>query len=140
MRLFAGLRGRVSVVLNHSFQVLPESHAPFRAELTPFCSSLVSVLALGAIALFILRGPIIRRLSAFIIAATFVLLCNVIRVAASLYAGLRYGPSGLVLFHDWVGTIFGLAYTLLGFLLMLYLMLPNATVSIPRAARTSDVL
>ena len=58
----------------------------------------------------------------------------------SLWAGLRYGPDGLVLFHDWLGTMFGLLYTLAGFLLMLYLMLPSATADIPRAARTSDVL
>ncbi len=33
-----------------------------------------------------------------------------------------------------------LLYTLFGFLLMLYLMLPSATAEIQRAARTSDVL
>ena len=38
-----------------------------------------------------------------------------------------------MLFHDWVGTLFALTYTLVGFFLMLYLILPSAT------ARASDV-
>jgi carbamoyl-phosphate synthase large subunit len=108
--------------------------------LTPYCSSLVSILALAAIAVFVLRGPLLRRLSAFTVAGMFVLTCNVLRIGGSLWAGLRYGPQGLVLFHDWLGTMFGLLYTLFGFLLMLYLMLPSATADIARAARTSDVL
>ena len=45
-----------------------------------------------------------------------------------------------MLFHDWVGTLFALTYTLVGFFLMLYVILPSATASIQRAARVSDVL
>ncbi|HEV7207276.1 MAG TPA: exosortase/archaeosortase family protein [Mycobacteriales bacterium] len=140
LALFSGLRPRVGVLSGHTFQVLPAHHSAFRAYLTPFCSSLVSLLALAAIALCVLRGKRLRRLFAFVAAAVFVLGCNVLRIAGSLWAGLQFGPSGLVLFHDWLGTIFGLLYTLGGFLLMLYLMLPSATAQIPRAARTSDVL
>jgi len=39
-----------------------------------------------------------------------------------------------------VGTFFALAYTMAGFFLMLYLLLPSATAKVPRAARVSDVL
>ncbi len=138
--LFSGLRPRVAVLGGHTFQVLPAHQVAFRAYLTPFCSSLVSILALGAIATCVLRGTTVRRVFAFIAAATFVVGCNVLRIAASLWAGLQFGPSGLVLFHDWLGTIFGLLYTLGGFLLMLYLILPSASAQIQRAARTSDVL
>jgi exosortase/archaeosortase family protein len=140
LRVFRVLRGRTTIVGDHGFQVLSPGHFPFRAVLTPYCSSLVSILALAAIALFVLRGPLLRRLSSFIVAGMFVLTCNVVRIGASLWAGLRYGPDGLVLFHDWLGTMFGLLYTLFGFLLMLYLMLPSATANVARAARTSDVL
>jgi exosortase/archaeosortase family protein len=140
LRVFGVLRSKTTIVGDHNFQVLSPGHFPFRAVLTPYCSSLVSILALAAIAIFILRGPLLRRLSAFTVAAMFVLCCNVIRIGGSLWAGLRYGPGGLVLFHDWLGTMFGLLYTLFGFLLMLYLMLPSATADIARAARTSDVL
>ena len=138
--VFVVLRSRTTIVGDHTFQVLSPGHFPFRAVLTPYCSSLVSILALAAIATFILRGPILRRMSAFVIAGMFVLCCNVLRIGGSLWAGLRYGPQGLVLFHDWLGTMFGLVYTLFGFLLMLYLMLPSATANIARAARSSDVL
>lgn len=140
LRIFLPVRDHTTVVGDHNFQVLSPGHFPFRAVLTPYCSSLVSVLALAAIAVFVLRGPILRRLSAFVVAGLFVLCCNVIRIGGSLWAGLRYGPQGLVLFHDWLGTVFGLLYTLFGFLLMLYLMLPSATAEMARAARTSDVL
>lgn len=140
LRVFVVLRAKTTIVSDHTFQVLSPGHFPFRAVLTPYCSSLVSVLALAAIALFILRGPLGRRLAAFAVAGTFVLFCNVLRIGGSLWAGLRYGPQGLVLFHDWLGTLFGLLYTLFGFLLMLYLMLPSATADISRAARASDVL
>ncbi|BEP15758.1 hypothetical protein acdb102_40690 [Acidothermaceae bacterium B102] len=140
LRVFGVLRSKTTIVGDHNFQVLSPGHFPFRAVLTPYCSSLVSILALGAIAVFVLRGPILKRLSAFVVAGMFVLCCNVIRIGGSLWAGLRYGPGGLVLFHDWLGTMFGLLYTLFGFLLMLYLMLPSATEDIARAARTSDVL
>jgi len=131
---------RVTLVGDHYFQVLPAHHTPFRAQLTPFCSSLVPVLALAAIAAFVVHGHWARRSAALLTAATLVVICNVLRIAASLWVGLQVGARGLVLFHDWVGTLFGLGYTMIGFFLMLYLLLPRATTRIPRAARVSDVL
>jgi exosortase/archaeosortase family protein len=88
----------------------------------------------------VLSGPWPRRTVAFVCAAVVVVFCNVLRVAGSLWIGLHVGARGLVLFHDWIGTLFGIAYTMLGFFLMLFLLLPKATASIPRAARVSDVL
>ena len=135
-----GKGSRVSVVGDHVFQVLPSDHDAFRATLTPYCSALVPLLALAAIALCVLRGPLVRRIAALGAAAALVLLGNVLRVAGSVWVGLETCPSGLVLFHDWVGTLFAMTYTLTGFFLMLYLLLPKATLRIPRAARVSDVL
>ena len=63
-----------------------------------------------------------------------------LRISGSLWMGYEFGGKALVLFHDWVGTFFALAYTMAGFFLMLYLLLPSATAQIPRAARVSDVL
>lgn len=131
---------RIELFGNHYFQVLPKSNGAFRAQLTPFCSSLVPILALAAISAFVLNGSPARRVFAFVCAAAVIVGCNVLRVAASLWIGLQVGARGLVLFHDWIGTIFGIAYTMLGFFLMLFLLLPKATASIPRAARVSDVL
>ena len=83
------------------------------------------MLALGGIAGFILQGPLLRRMVAFAGAAALVVVCNIVRIAASIWVGLRFGAGDLVLFHNWVGTLFALAYTLIGFLFMLYLMLPK---------------
>lgn len=131
----------VSAVAHHTFQVLPAGSLPFRARVTPYCSALVSVLALGAIAGFVLRGPPWRRIAGFVVAATVIVACNVLRITASLLIGVHIGLSGLVLFHDWVGTFFGIAYTMGGFFLMLYVLLPSASDrKLVRAARVSDVL
>jgi exosortase/archaeosortase family protein len=135
-----GNGSRVSIVGDHVFQVLPSDHDAFRATLTPYCSALVPLLALAAIALCVLHGPLLRRVTALSAAMVLVLLGNVLRVAGSVWVGLETGPSGLVLFHDWVGTLFAMTYTLTGFFLMLYLLLPKASLRIPRAARVSDVL
>jgi exosortase/archaeosortase family protein len=140
-RLVGLLSSSVTTTAHHTFQVLPAAQQPFRAHVTPYCSSLVSILALGGIGLFILRGPLWRRALSFVAAALFILACNVLRIAASLAVGLRYGDRSLVLFHDWVGTMFGLAYTMGGFFFMLWLLLPSAkNTTLRRAARVSDVL
>ncbi|MFL6136380.1 MAG: exosortase/archaeosortase family protein [Frankiaceae bacterium] len=136
-----GHGGTVSVVPHHTFQVLPAHHAPFRAHVTPFCSSLVSILALAGIGLFLLRGSLLRRVGAVAAAAALIMAGNVLRIAGSLAVGLGLGDGSLVLFHDWVGTLFGLTYTAAGFFFMLWLLLPSAKdTSLVRAARVSDVL
>ena len=140
MALFVPAGDRASVVNGNLFQLLPPSHAPFRAELTPYCSSLIPILALVSIGFFVLSGPLSRRVVAVSAGAALVLVCNVLRIGGSLWMGYEYGGDALVLFHDWVGTFFALAYTMAGFFLMLYLMLPSATAPIARAARVSDVL
>jgi hypothetical protein len=48
---------------------------------------------------------------------------NVLRLAGSLGFGLWVGERSLVLFHDWVGTVFTYAYTLGGYLVMLSMLL-----------------
>jgi exosortase/archaeosortase family protein len=135
-----GRPAQVSIVGSHSFQVLPGVYEPFRAALTPYCSSLITVLALAAITMFVLRAPLWRRLSALAIAAAVIVCCNVLRIAASLLIGLHYGSASLVLFHDWVGTAFAMLYTMGGFFLLVFFLLPDAKARIPRAARVSDVL
>jgi exosortase/archaeosortase family protein len=131
---------RASVVNHTYFQLLPPGQMAFRAQLTPYCSSLIPILALASIGFFILHGTWLRRAAAVGAATVLVLLCNVVRISSSLWLGYEFGGSALVLFHDWIGTFFALAYTMAGFFLMLYLLLPTATAQIPRAARVSDVL
>jgi hypothetical protein len=50
---------------------------------------------------------------------------NILRISASLAVGLVAGRTSLVLFHDWVGSMFGFGYTLGGYVLLLYLLLPS---------------
>lgn len=143
MLIMAVLRpagSRASVVNDTYFQLLPPDQAAFRAQLTPYCSSIVPILALATIGFFILHGSWPRRVLSVGAAAALVLACNVARISGSLWMGYEYGGNALVLFHDWIGTFFALVYTMAGFFLMLYLLLPTATAQIPRAARVSDVL
>jgi len=122
------------------FQLLPPDQEAFRAQLTPYCSALIPILALVCIGFFILHGTWRRRLLSVGAAALLVLVCNVLRISGSLWAGYELGGDALVLFHDWIGTFFALAYTMAGFFLMLFLLLPSPSASMPRAARVSDVL
>jgi exosortase/archaeosortase family protein len=116
---------RLSQISGYAIQALPAHQFPFRVEVTPYCSSLVAILALAGIAWFVLPGPWLRRFCAFAAAAVLVVACNIVRIAASVWVGIRFGAGDLVLFHNWVGTLFALAYTLLGFIFMLFLMLPK---------------
>jgi len=119
--------GDVTVQLGTSIQVFPKGHTPFRASVTPSCSCLSALLALGYVAGFLPRKSHRRRFPAVIAAMGAVAGGNVLRIAASLGIGLVAGRASLVLFHDWVGSVFTFAYTLGGYLIMLYLLLPSRT-------------
>jgi len=121
----------VSVVAGSgsAIRVVPDGHAPFRAIVTPSCSSLASALAIGALATLApvrRRRDRARRLVATGAAVGTVVAGNVLRIAASLAVGLVAGRTSLILFHDWVGSMFGFAYTLGGYVLLLYLLLPKS--------------
>lgn len=140
MGLLAPMGSRATVLPGHVFQLLPPDQLAFRAQLTPYCSAIIPILALATIGFFVLSGSLPRRLVSVLSATALILICNVLRIAGSLWMGYQFGGTALVLFHDWVGTFFALAYTMAGFFLMLFLLLPSATAKIPRAARVSDVL
>src|ERR1700722_14811383 len=97
----------------------------FAAELTPACSSLAPLLALLGLTVLRPPGPRWRLFGAVVVAMVTVFAGNVLRIAAPIRGGGGAGPSSLVLFHDWVGSLFGFAYTLGGFLVMLYVLLPK---------------
>lgn len=125
---------QVQVRPGSSLGVYPAEVSPFLAVVTPSCSSLASVLAIAFLAVFVPRSPGRRRLLALACALLCVVVGNVLRIAGSIAVGLASGTSSLVLFHDWVGSLFGFGYTLGGYLLMLYLLLraaPAATPELP---------
>jgi exosortase/archaeosortase family protein len=119
-RLVGGDRVRMADA--DSIEVLPATHAPFRAVVTPSCSAIGSLVALACLASLVKGGR--RRTLSMGAAMASIAAGNVIRISASLGMGLVAGRQSLILFHDWVGSMFGFAYTLGGFLLFLHLMLP----------------
>jgi exosortase/archaeosortase family protein len=108
-----------------SIVVSPHHRAVFRAVVTPSCSALASVLTIACLALLAPGYPRRKRLLAFLAACLTVVLGNILRIAGSIGMGLVWGRSSLVLFHDAVGSVFGLAYTLAGYLIMLHVLLPK---------------
>ncbi len=108
----------------------------FALVLSPSCSSLASLLALASLAVLRPPGSRTRLVLAVTAAMALVFVGNIVRITASLGVGLLTGPSSLVLFHDWVGSLFGFAYTLGVFLLMLWLLLPRDGVPLEELCAT----
>ncbi|WP_448614358.1 hypothetical protein [Modestobacter sp. URMC 112] len=96
------------------------------AEVTESCSSILSVLGLTALTAVVLRGRRQHAVAGLVVAVAVLLLLNHLRLVASTLAGLVWGTPALVLFHDWAGTVWNLAATLGGFLLMVCITLPTA--------------
>jgi len=106
-------------------EIFPRGKPSLLAEITLSCSSLSSLLAIACLSCL---GPdrLRRRWWAGLaVALTVVAVGNVLRIALSLGAGLLAGRSALLLFHDWVGGVFAFTYTLGGYILFLYLVLPR---------------
>lgn len=116
---------RAHVVLPTSIQVFPANGDAFRAVVTPSCSSAASILALTLLSTLVPRHCRRRVAPALVAAAIVIAVGNVARIAGSIAVGFVAGRSSLVLFHDWVGSVFTFVYTLAGFVLMLYLLLPR---------------
>jgi exosortase/archaeosortase family protein len=119
-----GIAG-ASQAFGHQILVLPASAAPFLATISPSCSALAAILAFASISLFLVRGEPVRRLTAFLAASAIVISCNLLRIGLSVYVGLETDVKGLTLFHDWIGTAFGLLYVLGGFTIYLWVLLPS---------------
>jgi exosortase/archaeosortase family protein len=96
----------------------------FWVDITPSCSSLGPGLALALIATIMSVGnPVSDRLLAGAAGVAAIVIGNMVRIGTSVIAGLLAGRVSLVLFHDWVGSTFGFAYTIGGFLLILNILL-----------------
>ena len=104
--------------------LLQSGNQLFWVEITPSCSSLGPGLALALIATVMSIGnPAVDRLLAGAAGVAAIVVGNLIRIGSSVIAGLLAGRVSLVLFHDWVGSTFGFAYTIGGFLLILNILL-----------------
>jgi len=105
--------------------VRPSHAAPFLATVTPSCSALGAVLTFIAIAVFMLHGPLGRRVLAVAVAAGVVTGGNMVRISLALVVGLHAGSHAMVVFHDWVGTALGLLSILAGFTFFVFVLLPS---------------
>jgi exosortase/archaeosortase family protein len=124
VRLVGGSK-RSFVLSSTSIVVVPFHGQAFRAVVTPSCSSIASVLAISCLSTLAPPAPRGRRALAVFAAIATVSLGNISRIAASVVVGLFMGRSSLVLFHDWVGGVMTYIYTLGGFIVFLYILLPN---------------
>ena len=116
---------RASQAFGYQILVLPTHSSPFLATITPSCSALAAILGFAAISLFVVTGSVQKRALAFLAASTVVLACNFLRIGLSTYVGVRTSAQGLTVFHDWVGTAFGLLYVLAGFTIYLWVLRPS---------------
>jgi carbamoyl-phosphate synthase large subunit len=96
------------------------------AVVTASCSAILSLLGLVALTLAVLRSQRWHAVWGVTVACIAVLVVNDARLAASTMAGLWWGGNALLLFHDWVGSLWNFAATLGGFLLMVSLALPES--------------
>lgn len=117
---------QVSGVLPAHILVFREDGEVLNAAVTASCSSLLSVLGLTALTVTVLRNRKMHALIGLAVAVVGVVLLNDLRLAGSTMAGLWWGRGALLLFHDWVGTVWTFASTLVAFLLMVCLTLPAA--------------
>jgi exosortase/archaeosortase family protein len=121
VRVF-GFHGVLGV---HDSQILISGGGQvFWVDITPSCSSLGPALALALIATVMSAGsPASDRVLAVLAGVASIVVGNLVRIGASVVAGLLAGRVSLVLFHDWVGSTFGFAYTVGGFVLVLAILL-----------------
>jgi exosortase/archaeosortase family protein len=116
---------RVRLLADSSVLVVPGSGSVFRVVVTPSCSALSAVLAIGALGVLTPKSHWLRRVGATSLAVTAVIVGNWLRITSSLAAGVWTGSGSLVLFHDSIGTACTFASILGGYVLMLYLLLPD---------------
>lgn len=115
----------ISDAFGYRILVLPSSSTPFLATISPSCSALAAILAFASISLFLVRAEPGRRFGAFLAASALVVVCNFLRIGLSIWVGVQTDVHGLTVFHDWVGTAFGLLYVLGGFTVYLWMLLPS---------------
>lgn len=105
--------------------VVPNERAAFHVLITPSCSSIASVIAFLCLTLLVPSRMAVRNVAALTAAAGLVVGGNVVRIAGSLAIGVVAGRGSLVLFHDWVGSMFTVICTLIGYVVMLRFLLPR---------------
>ncbi|MHB1208692.1 MAG: ATP-grasp domain-containing protein [Acidimicrobiales bacterium] len=116
----------VTVAHNDSLLIVSGGHQPMLTYISPSCSSLMGLLALATLAVAVMRRRRSTTLMAYLVSASVLFILNLGRMIASAAAGVWFGSSAMLLFHDWVGTVWNFIATLFGFLLLQFLTSPPA--------------
>jgi exosortase/archaeosortase family protein len=125
VRRIAGHGAAAVTTAGTSIAVFPHHGPTFIAIITPSCSATASILAIACLAALAPRFGRLRRLFATAVALLAVAAGNIVRISLSVLAGVHAGISSLVLFHDWVGGVMTFVYTLGGYVLFLFILLPD---------------
>lgn len=94
------------------------------AEVTASCSSILSIVGLTALTVAVFRGRRQHALLGLLVSVLALLALNWVRLVASTLAGIWWGRPAMVLFHDWVGSLWNFMATFLGFLVLVAITLP----------------
>lgn len=122
LRLF-GVDG-VSGALPRHILIFGPDGAVLNAAVTASCSSILSIVGLTALTVTVFRRRRQHAIAGLAVAVTALVLLNGIRLAASAIAGIWWGRPAMILFHDWVGSLWNLAATFAGFLVLVAVTLP----------------
>jgi len=102
-----------------SIQAFPPGHTGFVVNITPSCSCLAPILSVGLLATLLPVKSRSKLCRAILLGVTAIAIGNILRIALSVMVGYVSSSAALILFHDWVGSIFSFLYTLFGFVLLL---------------------
>lgn len=98
--------------------LLDGSGGRLAADVTRSCSATVPVAVQVSVAAFLLPGAGRPRAVAALVASAAVGTANLARILILLIIGSRFGADGLVILHDWVGTIISFVAAALGLVAM----------------------
>ncbi|SOE00251.1 exosortase/archaeosortase family protein [Blastococcus haudaquaticus] len=115
---------RVSAAIPGHILMFRDDGQILDGAVTTSCSSILTVIGLTALTVSVLRKRRWHAVYGLAVGLVAVVIANDLRLIASALAGVHWGQPAMVLFHDWVGTVWTLAATLMGFLIMVWLTLP----------------
>jgi exosortase/archaeosortase family protein len=84
--------------------VWPAHGLNFLLRVSWSCSSAPILAGVAVVALVLSTAVWWRRVAALAAASILVVAVNVLRLAGSAVAAAHWGPSGMLVFHDWAGT------------------------------------
>jgi carbamoyl-phosphate synthase large subunit len=102
-----------------SIQAFPPGHTGFVVNITPSCSCLAPILSVGLLATLLPVKSRSKLCRAILLGVTAIAVGNILRIALSVMVGYVSSSAALILFHDWVGSVFSFLYTLFGFVLLI---------------------